>query len=45
MRCRPAAPHHRLRARRGVALTRRWIPGTTYIGLGPATALSGNNRT
>jgi threonine/homoserine/homoserine lactone efflux protein len=33
-----------LRARRGVALTRRWIPGTMYIGLGLATALSGNNR-
>jgi threonine/homoserine/homoserine lactone efflux protein len=34
-----------LRARRGVALTRRWIPGTMYIGLGLATALSPNNRT
>ena len=33
-----------LRARRGVALTRRWIPGTMYIGLGLATALSGNHR-
>jgi len=33
-----------LRARRGVALTRRWIPGTMYIGLGLATAFSGNNR-
>jgi threonine/homoserine/homoserine lactone efflux protein len=36
---------HWLRARRGVALTRRWIPGTMYIGLGLATAFSGNNRT
>jgi threonine/homoserine/homoserine lactone efflux protein len=35
---------HWLRARRGVALTRRWIPGTMYIGLGLATALSGSNR-
>jgi len=33
-----------LRARRGVALARRWIPGTMYIGLGLATAFSGNNR-
>ncbi len=33
-----------LRARRGRALTRRWIPGTMYIGLGLATAFSGNNR-
>lgn len=33
-----------LRARRGVALTRRWIPGTMYIGLGLATALSPSNR-
>jgi threonine/homoserine/homoserine lactone efflux protein len=33
-----------LRARRGVSLTRRWIPGTMYIGLGLATALSGHNR-
>jgi threonine/homoserine/homoserine lactone efflux protein len=33
-----------LRARRGRALTRRWIPGTMYIGLGLATALSGSNR-
>jgi threonine/homoserine/homoserine lactone efflux protein len=33
-----------LRARRGVALTRRWIPGTMYIGLGLATALAGNDR-
>jgi threonine/homoserine/homoserine lactone efflux protein len=35
---------HWLRARRGVALTRRWIPGTMYIGLGLATALSASNR-
>jgi threonine/homoserine/homoserine lactone efflux protein len=35
---------HWLRARRGMALTRRWIPGTMYIGLGLATAFSGNNR-
>jgi threonine/homoserine/homoserine lactone efflux protein len=33
-----------LRARRGVALTRRWIPGTIYIGLGLATALSSGHR-
>jgi threonine/homoserine/homoserine lactone efflux protein len=33
-----------LRARRGVALTRRWIPGTMYIGLGLATALSPSSR-
>ena len=33
-----------LRARRGVALTRRWLPGTIYIGLGLATALSSGNR-
>ena len=33
-----------LRARRGVSLTRRWIPGTMYIGLGLVTAFSGNNR-
>jgi threonine/homoserine/homoserine lactone efflux protein len=33
-----------LRARRGLALTRRWIPGTMYIGLGLATAFSGSNR-
>jgi threonine/homoserine/homoserine lactone efflux protein len=33
-----------LRARRGVALTRRWIPGTMYIGLGLATVLSPSNR-
>jgi threonine/homoserine/homoserine lactone efflux protein len=33
-----------LRARRGVALTRRWIPATMYIGLGLATALSPSNR-
>ena len=33
-----------LRARRGVALTRRWIPGTMYIGLGLATALSPTNQ-
>jgi threonine/homoserine/homoserine lactone efflux protein len=35
---------HWLRARRGVALTRRWIPGTMYIGLGLATAFSGSDR-
>jgi threonine/homoserine/homoserine lactone efflux protein len=35
---------HWLRARRGVALTRRWIPGTMYIGLGLATALSPGHR-
>jgi threonine/homoserine/homoserine lactone efflux protein len=35
---------HWLRARRGVALTRRWIPGTMYIGLGLAAALSASNR-
>ena len=33
-----------LRARRGLALTRRWIPGTIYIGLGLATALSSSHR-
>jgi threonine/homoserine/homoserine lactone efflux protein len=33
-----------LRARRGVALTRRWIPGTMYVGLGLATALAGSHR-
>ena len=33
-----------LRARRGMAVTRRWIPGTMYIGLGLATAFSGGNR-
>jgi threonine/homoserine/homoserine lactone efflux protein len=33
-----------LRARRGVALTRRWIPGTIYIGLGLATAFSSGHR-
>ena len=33
-----------LRARRGLALTRRWIPGTIYIGLGLATALSSGHR-
>ena len=35
---------HWLRPRRGTALTRRWIPGTMYIGLGLATAFSGNSR-
>jgi threonine/homoserine/homoserine lactone efflux protein len=35
---------HWLRARRGVALTRRWIPGTMYIGLGLVTAFAGNDR-
>ena len=35
---------HWLRARRGVALTRRWIPGTMYIGLGLAAALSPSGR-
>ena len=35
---------HWLRARRGVALTRRWIPGTMYIGLGLVTAFSPSNR-
>jgi len=35
---------HWLRARRGIALTRRWIPGTMYIGLGLATALSPSHR-
>jgi threonine/homoserine/homoserine lactone efflux protein len=33
-----------LRARRGAALTRRWIPGTIYIGLGLAAALSSSQR-
>jgi len=35
---------HWLRARRGVALTRRWIPGTMYIGLGLVTAFAGSSR-
>jgi len=33
-----------LRAGRGIALTRRWIPGTMYVGLGLATALSSGHR-
>jgi len=33
-----------LRARRGLAVTRRWIPGVVYIGLGLATALSSGHR-
>ncbi len=33
-----------LRARRGVAVAGRWIPGTMYIGLGLAAALSSGQR-
>jgi threonine/homoserine/homoserine lactone efflux protein len=35
---------HWLRTRRGIVLTRRWIPGTMYIGLGLAAAFSGDSR-
>jgi len=33
-----------LRARRGMAVTRRWIPGTMYIGLGLVTAFASDSR-
>jgi threonine/homoserine/homoserine lactone efflux protein len=33
-----------LRARRGATLTRRWIPGAMYIGLGLAAALGSGQR-
>ena len=35
---------HWLRVRGNGALTRRWVPGTIYIGLGVATALADSHR-